>query len=1346
MPNKHIPLNRTFTKLPQYNESNVNDIAQNFDGESIWEGSETSSIGWAELLQLEQDKIVILAEAGTGKTNELEQLASHLQEQGNPSFFIRLELLLEPDFKIQDCLNTQQQSSFNSWHNEPNSETVAYFFIDSVDEAKLQNHRALEITLSRFVSSLSDEKLNNAKVFLTSRFSEWRVESDFKIFKERLITTSTNTEKEEPSFVYKLNPLNKEQIQIFAKEYAVRDPLLFVKQIEQADALTYAQRPQDLIDLIVYWQDHNEQLPERHIDLMQFNIEKKLLEVDESRAQQTTLSKEEAHLGAELIAAATTLCKKNTIRLAETEEDISIRQSSINPSLVIPRNWKPEKLNALIMRPVFDPEIYGTIRFHHRSTREFLTAQWLHSLLSFHPLARRETNKLLFSTKYGYQGIIPSMQPIAAWLACWDKKIRNKILKIAPEVLVENGDPSVFDVTFRITLLESLVSKYQHRSRTDLKVKPHVLKRLASDEEKMITVLCKRLKVHANDEDLSKLFLETVRQGPLTDCTPTVLELAEDTNIGEVVRVVAMRVILEIGSQAEQEQLINSLFNQGATGRKMLSWDCGKLFPRKLTVQQLLSIIRDAPQEEKYSTPHLSYQLDVLIKSIESYGSEEIIELIRPLHEPVKQAPHLNYLECKISRDYAWTVEYLIALSNVLIERRDNNSFSTAVLESFWMILTLKKNSYQFSYKRNENILEPGKEWRELSYQLIQYIPRTIKSDIAPAYQCNLILGSMRVFWSPRPSDWNPLIEILNGDSNQVGKNIALKSLYKIHCENNYSSEKLAELRGPITDDEELTHILESWLNPTEITRPAYEIEFEQAQIEREELSRQEEATRAEQHRIGVERLQAASDSLKNLYDPSKDTLHSDINYLYSVVKHQSDNNSFIRGLKDWEALIPEHGRQVAESFRDGSLKLWRDFDPSTLANWRTKDYLIINYGLSGLAMEASHNPAWLSSLTEEEAQRAALYATCEINQYPEWFASLQQTFPVLVNPILLDAARDELSGNSEFPNNISRFTNSNLSYLDELVIGLTELLQTVEERPNERAIQGALEVILQYEPDSALQTNIKQNLSNFTTRLFKLNQGDINKLYLLHALFAVDASQAITLVNEFISQHKNDPKKCEEWAVNVFAQFNAGRHTSIYTRYYQDYTRIEILEELVPLAYRLIKKENDIVRSAGRYTPTNRDNAQSVRFSLIDKVATTSGQKSYDLLMKWSNDPLFSSYKDWLLDQAKKRAENDSEFDPWQEQQVLDFTEKHHKYRNSILHKMIKVIFDHPRTSIIVAILSLAAAIWPIINPSSESSPALSNTVIFNGNVTNSPVNQNNHSGTPFDKTKSTPEKPEKK
>lgn len=356
------------------------------------------TLSWDDLL--EKSRVVVLAEPGTGKTEEFRAVTRRLKSEGKPAFFCRIELLHSLDFK--NALDIGTGKEFEAWLT---GNQEGYFFLDSVDEARLVNHSAFESALRRFANSIGGH-LNRAKVFISCRVSEWRATTDLVMFLKHLplpqkdneikhrseedgtatyervdLVGKNNEEKEDEKkdVVFQLLPLNERQIRIFAERKGVSDANAFIDELKQADAMVFAERPQDLLELILYWKKHKRF--GRFIDMMEFNIDIKLKESNIDHANQGQLSANEALEGAERLAAALTLQKKNTITLPGFSIDIEQREVPIKPEDVFP-DWSFEKIQALLNRGIFDEAFYGTVQFHHRTVREYLTAKWFHRLLN----------------------------------------------------------------------------------------------------------------------------------------------------------------------------------------------------------------------------------------------------------------------------------------------------------------------------------------------------------------------------------------------------------------------------------------------------------------------------------------------------------------------------------------------------------------------------------------------------------------------------------------------------------------------------------------------------------------------------------------------------------------------------------------------------------------------------------------------------------------------------------------------------------------------------------------------------------------------------------------------------
>ncbi len=167
---RFIDLNRSFAPIPKDREFTEDD----YDLSISFGLLETKK--WRDLLQLR--RVIILAEAGAGKTKEIQATTKGLRNAGNKAFFFRLEHLtsFEASFEIGN------NAEFEEWLS---SDESGYFFLDSVDEARLCGPKQFEAAIRNFGVKLGDSK-QRAHIFITSRFSEWRAQSDLSLIKDQI--------------------------------------------------------------------------------------------------------------------------------------------------------------------------------------------------------------------------------------------------------------------------------------------------------------------------------------------------------------------------------------------------------------------------------------------------------------------------------------------------------------------------------------------------------------------------------------------------------------------------------------------------------------------------------------------------------------------------------------------------------------------------------------------------------------------------------------------------------------------------------------------------------------------------------------------------------------------------------------------------------------------------------------------------------------------------------------------------------------------------------------------------------------------------------------------------------
>jgi hypothetical protein len=123
-----VELNRRFRKLDEDTKSE--DAALGSYTAGIWR--KNTDFGWDDLLK--EFRVVILGEPGSGKTWELRERVKMLVVRNEFAFFINLDGLVQRD--LLALFGDKERARFDRWRQ---STAPAYFFLDSVDEAKFRS-------------------------------------------------------------------------------------------------------------------------------------------------------------------------------------------------------------------------------------------------------------------------------------------------------------------------------------------------------------------------------------------------------------------------------------------------------------------------------------------------------------------------------------------------------------------------------------------------------------------------------------------------------------------------------------------------------------------------------------------------------------------------------------------------------------------------------------------------------------------------------------------------------------------------------------------------------------------------------------------------------------------------------------------------------------------------------------------------------------------------------------------------------------------------------------------------------------------------------------------------------
>jgi hypothetical protein len=124
-------------------------------------------------------RVVLLAEAGSGKTEEMREQARLRVAAGQYAFFATVEDVAEDG--LDGALRAAERPRLAAWRT---SDEDAWFFIDSIDEAKLGRVR-LDRAFRKIADGISGGE-RRAHVILSCRLLDWEFASDLERLKAEL--------------------------------------------------------------------------------------------------------------------------------------------------------------------------------------------------------------------------------------------------------------------------------------------------------------------------------------------------------------------------------------------------------------------------------------------------------------------------------------------------------------------------------------------------------------------------------------------------------------------------------------------------------------------------------------------------------------------------------------------------------------------------------------------------------------------------------------------------------------------------------------------------------------------------------------------------------------------------------------------------------------------------------------------------------------------------------------------------------------------------------------------------------------------------------------------------------
>jgi hypothetical protein len=1222
---------------------------------------------WSDLLK--HRCTVVVGTSGSGKSIEFRQKANSLRAANKMAFFCRLEDLA--NLPLASALEIGTHDELDEWLSTGEE---GWFFLDAVDEARLASIRQFEHAINNFLEAIAPHR-ERIHALISTRPHAWEAYGDREMLCRKLdlriadieqdedeadtqtghvseteetessdeLRTNPAPRQQELLHIVKLAPLGHDHIRIFAKARGVGDIERFMEEVEKANADVFANRPADLPGLIEDWK--TKKRIGRYSDVVLQNISTKLKEVNPTHLHRAALSADRAVVGAERLAAAAVLCRKSSFLLPDRVSiDANVRGELIDPNDVL-LDWRPPEVHELLGRGLFDEALYGSVRFHHRTAREYLTARWLRRLL-VQQKHRRSIKRILFASPYGSERtvIVPSLKAVAAWLALWDQDIRDVVLHVDPKLLLEFGDASPLTIDIRASMIRNFAARYERQQHTPLELDIRELRRLA--DPRLVPAIREVFAKYRGHHDVRHLLLRLIREGKLQGCGDIALDIATDTGIDTYSRICAMQII-SFGTHGEKEKLKEATLGSAASDeRSILAALVHALYPTHLSIEEVVQFLASASHDRQSAYDDLQRAVIAAVEATDT--DQDIVEFLRRIVQLVSMPPVIGEW-CRISSRFGWLIPSAMAAAKVLLTRQPNGPFPIEVLSTIAMavqsdhmrLYTGDVHKESIDLLRSNSPLRHAVFWHEAERRRVE----EPGERLVDPWRVSMETSLQHVDVEEVPL----LLRDLRDRALLDDKLIALARLIQVWARAGRPRDLMSEIKSSVGEASDLRAALEQHLNPPPPSPDYVASEQRMEQLEQEQRDRVASNTR--HRREGIEYLKANVATLK-IGDHAKDgRLLRNIEYLHSEIANKSKNSSRW-AVGAWKQLEPEFGAEVARAFKDYCIGYWRLFRPqlrSEIGKDTNTTPTGVVIGLSGLMMEAAADREWATKLTADEAIQATRYALWELNQLPGWFGSLFAEHTNAVTRLLLGEMAWELSqprasNSAGYVFSRLRWTSTSLgrALRDEIMVLLTN-----NPVADPIALAEALTVVLR-NPEA-----IPAEFTNMIADRADLGGTEDVKALWLAGLLCVNAERAVPALEEWVNDGSDSGAR--ERRLSLVLERVWGDTFHGLRPQHQAFRRADFLLKLIKLTHVHVDPEKDLVHD-DVYTPDLRDHAEEARSQLLKILCSLPGRDTYRALLDLAEFHPRKYPKDRMRVLAEARAEADTEHTPWSSEDIQGF------------------------------------------------------------------------------------------
>jgi nucleoside phosphorylase len=1154
------------------------------------------------------------------------------------------------DLAAEGFFGSQRSEAQQRFENWKQSTEPAYFFLDAIDEARLNGQ-----TLGRALTKLEQAlglNIERAHVMISCRVSDWRAHSDREaiqaiLFPEGTTELSLETIDErsdeqveawnddgstEPPAakntmiphqsaprveVFAIAPLDAQRVEALVRSLGVKDPKEFMSAAKEAAAFAFLERPRDVEWLVAYWLEHGEfgNLTE----LVENDVRQKLVERNPNHKRD--LSPTRAKAAVEMLSGVCALERKASLQLPDEALDPERSAAALDPALILP-DFSTNVLAELLTLPIFDEATYGRVRIHHRTVAEYLAAQWLLSLLRA-GLATSELDAVLF--RDGPEGpVVPKeLRPVAAWIAGSNAVIRKRLLEVASTVLLEGGDPSSLPDGDRRELLLALAKQYSTRKRLFKNFDEATLKRLASPN--IVATVRELLATSSNDEFLDTL-LTLVGEGHLESCADDALRLAAASSTPLHARHEAIRALAKVGNAEQIETLLRLLIDVPTEiNHEIAGTLLAAFYPRWMTTDRLIMLLSRAESPKLQTGTILPYFLGQKV-----YGETPLQDQLRLIRGIVQIITEEKDPPQELRQ--SWLLAPLAMLLHQFASGRSSDELEAIrpVLRLYAHLSVHEHLDHEQGEGEVRKLIESHTAARRMMFWEHVAVVRRERPSISR--HLDLVPTDPDPLWSLSAEDLSWLSTDAIEHTNILDRLLAFDCLVAAPAARDDQRDIEALVRPLIDRDPTLAKRWRRYgaRSHIETSKPMWK------------LKRQ---------LIHARRKQGHDNDLKWLHEHLKsirDGSEGNALTILAKVSHlapQEPSKAIAKLTKDYDA-------DVANAAREGWRNLWRKL-PCLLPHEEPEPNRFLVSMLAGFAGITIDFEDGLdaAALSFADAITAARYASRAMNSFPSWLDALAQHQPTAVGQVFGEciAADYARPTTAQTTYNVMHL----LSYASNVVRELCAPLLIAELTSKDPERLDTLEACI----EALIATpSAHSTIAPLVASRCVASRSDYDRFALWWcALLAVSPTSAVVELQTVLDQ---EPGAADARVLSVCDRFwRIAEDRRLSFPFLSEATP---LGQLVGIIFHHIRPDDD-VQHTGMYSPGPRDHAESLQRYLLDRLANIPGDETYRALQQVANDPVLATSRDYLLALAEERASLDaSERDPTVAERLVRASKEH--------------------------------------------------------------------------------------